>query len=293
MDLYLILKEDRPDKYPPMTPGVPRYHPSWIEEYLGCGYRFFLNHKDPKHKKTRVAIAVGVGGHKTMEEANYKTLAHEVMKAREGADIAVATYDEEVKTKECTDTKQDIDAGRDTAAGCGASVIDRVLPSVGTPVLVEAVRTQIFSTDAGRIELAGTLDYATSGHGGIVIHDLKTGRKKKTADYAHGRGQLAAYGILLQGGGNEFPTGYVIDDLRLTRRGWEYSRLTTDRTEDDYAAYWARVLAVHAAIKAGSFPPAPEGSWLCSANWCEHWATCPFVASRRRHASSEEDASEP
>ena len=287
IDYLLLLKEQRPDKYPPLTPGVPRYHPSEIEEYLLCGERFRMNHTS-RHKKTRVAIAVGVGCHKTMEEENLKKIVESRLTVDEGADIAVATYDTEVKEKECTDTKTDIDEGRDTAASGGSEVIRQVSPAVPRPVLVEAVRTAIFSTDAGNIELAGTIDYAVEGDGGIVIHDLKTGRKKKSADYAHGRGQLSGYGILLQGGGNEFPTGYRIDDLRLTRSGWVYSQLDTTRTEEDYASYWARVLAVHAAVKAGSFPPAAEGSWVCSPNWCEHWATCPYVSARRRHGATTE-----
>jgi hypothetical protein len=285
-DYLLLLKEDRPHKYPPTTPGVPRLHMSWVEEFLMCGHRFFLRH-GTNVRRTAVQMAIGVGGHKTIETDNLLKQVGQKLPAREGADVSVAAYDEEMSTSECTDPKHEVEEGRDLAATCGEAVIKEVSPAVPTPVLVEAARVVTFETSQGQIELAGSIDYATAQNGKLIVRDLKTGKKKKSADYAHGRGQMSGYGILLQGGGSEFPAGYVIDSLRLTRTGWIYEPIATTRTEEDYLSYWQRVSAVHAAIKAGSFPPAAEGSWQCSAKFCEYWATCPYVASRRRHAADE------
>lgn len=287
MDWLDFLDEDRKHQYPPTTLGVPRLHPSWVSEYTLCGYKFYLR-RIQKKRFTRVSAAVGTGCHKTMERVNYGKLAGQTVTKEEGADVSVAAYDEAIQEAECLDTQGAVDKGRDEAAVGGGSVVSVVSPRIRTPVLVESVRVATFDTEEGPVELAGTIDYATEEKGRLIVRDLKTVRRAKKPDWAHGLGQLSAYGILLQGGGHEWPAGFVVDQLRVAARGWLYEPLATTRTEADYLAFWQRVQGVLRGIKAGVFQPAAEGAWNCSERWCEYWTSCPFVAGRRRQSPGPE-----
>jgi hypothetical protein len=270
--------------FPPRTPGVPRWSPTGAEEYLSCGYYFYQKRILGK-RFVRAIAATGKGIHAGAEKDSKKKLDdRNGLPVKEIVDIAVAAYDEEFKEGEVVDSKDNISEGRDKTATGATAFKTLISPEIVKPVAVELPVLARYKTEQGDLEVAGILDLSTEETAGEVVQDLKTGKRKKSADYAHGRGQLSAQGILLKAVRGKYPAGYSILDLYYGKRaGWQFQALTTDRTEEDYQSWWDRLLAVDAAVRAGSFPPAPEGSWRCSPAFCEFFATCKYVASRRRH----------
>ena len=276
-----ISKHDR--KFPPLTPGIKRYYTSVIDQFLMCPAYYQMKIEEKKIF-IRTIMAIGTGIHKGAEVDNHtKKEKGTPAPVKEVVDAAVAEYDDALKEGEVLEGKSEIDAGRDQTATGAGSFADVVSPTVKQPSLIEVPILARYSIESYSFELAGIIDLSDGDGSAERIRDLKTGRKRRGADYAHGRGQLSAYGILFQAIRGTYPAGYQIDSLVLSAQGWRYEALPTDRTQEDYDSYRDRLLAVDAAIRAGSFPPCAEGSWFCSPKWCEYWPTCKYVASRRRH----------
>ena len=241
-------------------------------------------------------MALGKGVHVAAEHDNKAKKDKGVgIHEKEARDISVSAYDEafkkddDGKEPEVTESKDDIGRGRDLAASGGGAFIQLVSPRITSPLAIELPVLASYEAETGPVEVAGVIDLAVPKGGEAFIEDLKTGKRKKSADYAHGKGQLTSHGILYKAATGVAPVGYAISDLHHGKKGWSYQRLETTRTEEDFASWWKRMLAVNAAVLAGSFPPAAEGSWQCSPNFCEFFGECPYVASRRRYLKEVED----
>jgi len=124
------------------------------------------------------------------------------------------------------------------------------------------------------LEVIGYIDVAQEDR----IHDLKTGKKSKTAKDIHSDFQLTTYAGIYYHATGRWPKGLEMDVLIDTKTP-KVQTLKTERDRADLGAWLEVVLSVYNAIKAGVFPPAPIGSWKCASNWCPAWSSCKYVSS--------------
>lgn len=268
--------------FPDRTPGISRWSPSGVEEYLACGYRFYRRRID-NIRRIRAPMATGKGIHSAAQADNLSRRDKGIgIPLKEAIDLAVSEYDKAYTEAEALDSKPVIDEGRDATVSGATAYATVVAPGVQDVSMVELPILSRHEAPSGAIEIATILDCAVRKAGGIVVKDLKTGKRKKPAGYAHSRGQLSAIGISVQAATGSLPSGYQIDDLYHLKKGWQYQTLQTTRTEEECLSWWDRMMAAEGGVKAGVFPPAPEGSWLCSAKFCEFFGDCKYVTARRR-----------
>ena len=293
----LILPDTPNPLFPPRQANVPRMSSSMVEEYLICG-EYFKRKRIDGSKRKSVPLVVGIAAHKTAQADNtLKKDEKRELPVKEAVDLAVATYDKEFQDAEVVETKAEVEAGRDSAADVTRAFKGHIAPTITAPKFVELPVLATFQTDTGPFEIAGVLDLVDAGAGGNgnggvspdIVRDLKTGKRRKTEGYAHGRGQLAAQGILYQAVTGEYPEQFLIDSLSKTKKGWIYDRLPTKRLKEDYLSWWAKVFQVQNGIRSGVFLPAPEGHWKCGPSYCEFWNSCPYVTSARRQAAKDRD----
>ena len=112
-----------------------------------------------------------------------------------------------------------------------------------------------------------------------IIRDTKTKEKAPNAADAHDSQQLTMYALLRMAETGRIPDGLALDVLWKTpaRGDLKHQVLPTTRTKSDFGALMGRINAGIQAVERGVFIPAAEGSWICSARWCQYFETCPYV----------------
>ena len=130
-------------------------------------------------------------------------------------------------------------------------------------------------------ELFGTLDLIDSDE---TIRDLKTRSRAVGDDFAHGSHQLTLYYLLAYAKGYK-PKSAEVDLLVFNKYKVTPARLATSRCRDDITALMDRLQIASETIRKGRFLPAPEGSWYCSAKYCEYYFICPHITrAAKQHA---------
>lgn len=124
-----------------------------------------------------------------------------------------------------------------------------------------------------RLEFRGYIDVIVDG----VVRDLKTSTKKKNPGEVAKDFQLTSYAVLYTASVGEFPKGLSMDVL-IDKKAREVQTLATIRDREDVEAWLNTVVAVFNMIEAGTFPPAPMGSWKCAPKWCPAFSDCRFVS---------------
>jgi len=117
---------------------------------------------------------------------------------------------------------------------------------------------------------------------GTVI-DLKTASKAWAAGRVEKEAQPTVYSKLYEAQHGRPPERFRFEVVVGTKTK-EYRQgdkfLTTKRNEHDWAAFAARVRTMARMVKAGIFPPADPGSWICSPQHCGFFTTCPYQSRR-------------
>lgn len=277
----------KPDFAPP-TAGIPRLSPTGSEEYFECGVRY-VKRRIERVKRSNTFLAIGKGIHEVSAIDGTRKQEGKILKPPEARDLAVATYDEETTANEVLESKAALDEGRDKVAAGGAYFATAVAPSLTQPVLIELPVLSRFEYQGKLVELNGVID-RVEGATKPAIHDVKTGKRKKKAEFAHASGQLTAYDQLYAAQFGTPPDQLIIEDLSYTKKkGWQHQRLVTDRTDEDRSSWWQRMFLAMEGIAKGIFLPAQEGHWRCQPKYCEFFETCPYVSSARRHRAIEEE----
>jgi len=106
------------------------------------------------------------------------------------------------------------------------------------------------------------------------IIEFKTAQRQWPKGRAEKEYQPAIYALGYYAAQRRAPRAFVYHVVAGgTARAFE-----THRTERDIKTVLHRFQAMHKAIMAGSFPPAPAGSWRCSPNYCEYYSGCKYAA---------------
>jgi len=151
----------------------------------------------------------------------------------------------------------------------------------------ELVEQQFRIVLPGSHDLVGVIDMADEDR---RVVDLKTSGKAKNQADADGSIQLTAYAAGYRVLTGEPPAELRLDTIVQThgkKAGTTEKRdiVTTARGPADFSALAQRLNIVTRQIESGIFPPAPVGSWWCSAKWCGFHSTCRFVNHERAEAN--------
>lgn len=267
----------------------PHVSPSQMDTYFRCGEQYRRAYILRDRVPPGVALIKGGSVHKAAE-VNYqqKIASHRDLPVATLKEAAAAYLDTEVGgglmlTPEESSRGLNTIIGevRDRAAGLVDLFRTEVAPSV-QPVLVEKyVRIDLPKHSH---DLLGRLDVAdASGY----IRDLKTASRRKNQDEIDRSDQLTFYHAAYRQQVGNPAVGVILDVLVDTKRP-AVQRLESERTEADQQVFLNRLNAMLRGVQAGSFPPAPLGSWCCSPKYCGYWFTCPYVNSERRAAAESE-----
>lgn len=266
--------------------------PSQLDMYLRCGEQYRRRYMMGERVPPGVALVKGASVHKAAE-VNYR------QKITTGADLpllelqdAAADYVGEMVGREgIMLTREESTRG---VAKVRGEIIDRatvltelfakrVAPTV-QPELVEDFVT--IPLPGHSHDLVGRLDVVDSAG---YIRDLKTAGRRKSQEDVDRSDQLTYYALAYtHKTAGEKPAGVIMDVL-IDKGRPEAQRLEASRTSADATVFLNRINAMLAGVKAGSFPPAPLGSWVCSPRFCGYWWTCPYVNSERQAAAEAVD----
>jgi hypothetical protein len=122
-------------------------------------------------------------------------------------------------------------------------------------------------------DLLGIIDLAD--HNDQIIDFKTTGRKKQQAE-ADRSLQLSSYAVLWHTKTGRLPSRLLLD-VQYRKEVPMSEVLTTTRDREDVAILVRNINVILAGINAGIFPPAPPGSWWCSAKFCGFHADCKYV----------------
>jgi len=247
------------------------HHRLWCYENCGALYKFeFID----QLRYVRSNLAIGIGTHETGRESNTRKKEEKPgLPPKEGSDISVAAYDEAMESGEKTETREEIDTGRDLAASAGSEYVQQVAPTIRRPKMVEEpVLVQLEE----KIQVCGVIDLVE----GEIVRELKTGKRAWTQDKADRSTQLTGYGVLYQAMEGQPPHEYIVDTMYHLKKGWVHKQVATTRGEEDFTAWQERIRMAEKGIQAGYFPPAAEGSIICRPSFCQFWNICPYVAHR-------------
>lgn len=168
--------------------------------------------------------------------------------------------------------KKQLAEGVDTTTSLARTYHESLAPLV-QPNLVE--EKLILEVDELPIPFAGTIDVYTSDQWWL---DLKSADKKWPLNKAVNDIQATLYNELVRERTGSYPKKLSFEVF--TKSKLEHQTVETTRTPQDFEALILRSKAMLSSIKAGVFMPADPSSWMCSANWCGFWNSCPYIPTR-------------
>ena len=227
--------------------------------------------------KTLHAAAEGnfrqkIASYKDLPIEDFRELAAESFNAQVAGDYALSA-EEERRGKRAV-----LGEAKDAAIAMAEFHGRRQAPDYQPAIVEERFRIAL----PGSHDLVGVIDLADEQD---RVIDFKTSGKKKSQADADGSVQLTAYHVGHAALRGRPPFELRLDTLVQTKNGISRDVVTTSRGRSDLAALAARLNVISASINAGIFPPAPPGSWQCSAKWCGYFRSCRYVNSERAAAA--------
>ena len=264
-----------------MTLTLPKAHlsPSQVTMFRKCGEQYRLRYVEDLVLPPAAAMHSGSAVHEAAAARHLQRQEADTEMARsEVVDRAVAAFDHRVEEDGVELRGEDelrgkdvvLGEARDTTAGLAGGFADQVAPRVLHPLAVEERLTVM--VPALGVELLGIIDLAYQDDElGLVIEDLKTGKKAKSQADADGSDQLSWYALSWLATHGELPGAVALRSLSLLKRGPSSAHLVSRRTQTDVQQCLSAITETARAISAGAFPPSPEGAWWCGPQWCGYW----------------------
>jgi hypothetical protein len=135
--------------------------------------------------------------------------------------------------------------------------------------------------------IQGRIDLLAKGEGDWKdgdapnVHDTKTSSKAWNQARADSDLQFTIYNEAVAAHYGQRPRRCVVDVLTKGKVA-AYKPISTTRTLADWTVLRHRIQVMVDMVKAGIFPPAEPGSWVCSPKWCGYWHTCKHVPAYRK-----------
>lgn len=221
-------------------------------------------------------MAIGLAVHEAAAADNLaKVRTGDPLPLADVTEVAVSAYEDLEPTLETSPLARG--AGKDDASGGARGWGLHASPLIPRPIEVE----QAAVARIAELEVCGVLDYGDEDG----VYDLKVGRRHPAGAAARSS-QLTIYGLLRRSRLGVWPRMVALDVLKpaLGGRPWIHERQFAQRTDGDYLSLLERLRAAQALVAAGTFLPAAEGEFSCSALRCEFWQDCRFVSPTRRWA---------
>jgi hypothetical protein len=249
-------------RYPSKTSNF-RISNSSLQQLLRCGLAFQFARED-RHRSATPKMVIGTSVAAAAEHDNRAKIAQAPRPSlADLVDVGVARFEREVSEVDVPASRLELDQAKDSAAEGSRAYGELLSPGIEDVLFAEEV---VIAEISPGLELAGTVDMIQQA----VVRDVKTGRKwsKQRADATR---QLSAYALLYEARLGEPPARVAIDSLYEERGRWRAETLWSRRSERELSAFIETAERAKAAIEAGTFLPAPDGSWYCSHDWCPFW----------------------
>lgn len=263
----------------------PHHSPSSLTDYAKCGERFRRKRIEGESEPSTVNQLRGRGAHFGIYENNVQKIkTHEDLPKADIVEIAVESFKAETRTNEIAFTDDEWSIGAtatireatNTVVSLAELYADELAPKY-QPILAEKWVT--IELPNSTHDLVCILDMVTDDR---RIVDFKTGKRQNAAN-AETSIQLTTQSLAYHREFGEFPESVTLETM-VNNITPVVQTLTAYRDESDVAALAARMSVTMAAIEAGIFPPAADGAWWCSPNYCGFYATCRYVNAARRKA---------
>lgn len=267
------------------TNGPKKNHlsASQLEQFAKCPEQWRRRYLDGDRRPPGIALLKGKAVHAAAEQNfSQKIASHTDLATDDIVELAVESMR--------GNARAGYELSPEEQAVGKRKVIRNALDSVAATALVHATEQApdyqpIAVERSFEIELPGNRNVT-----GVIdlvddldrVVDLKTGRRRHSQQEADDSLQLTIYSGAFLGEMGRFPSLVQLDCLIESDSGTKRSVMMSSRGPEDLTALARRIDVVSATIDAGLFPPAPPGSWWCSAKWCGFHATCPFVNGSRK-----------
>ena len=243
---------------------------SQLNMYSRCGMQYYYRYAEKIILPPEIALVKGHSVHYGIEiNSTQKVETRRDMPKKDIMEISVMEYEHSIEGAEAT--ADDKGAGKDSVAVLSGLYADEVSPTI-QPVHVEK---SIDVTLEGVIPIKTIID-CIDDQGNL--RDYKTAGKKKVQKDIDDSLQFTLYHIAyLQEYGKE-PASLKMDVL-IDKKTPEYQILESKRSIENGILAVRKIHAVVDALQKEVFLPAPEGSWICSPQYCGYYRMCRFKQS--------------
>lgn len=249
-------------RYPGATDAF-RISNSSLQQLLRCGL-FFLYAREDRHRSATPRMMIGTSVAAAAEHDNRAKIRQAPRPSlAELVDVGVARFERELSEVDVTASRLELDQAKDSAAEGSRAYGELLSPGIKDVLFAEEV---VIAEIAPGLELCGTVDTIQDG----VVRDTKTGRRW-TKPLADATRQLSAYALLYEARLGKPPARVAIDSLYQARGRWHAETLWSRRSDRELSAFVETAERAKATIEAGTFLPAPDGSWYCSHDCCPFW----------------------
>lgn len=265
---------------PLVEPKVkPHISPSQLTMYFKCGEQYRRRYIQKEVIPPGISLIKGTSLHKGAEFNFKQKIKSKVdLPKKDVLDQTMSTFDLTMKHEGLLLKEEEEKRGK-------AVVIDEAKKSVQVfatlysdgvapryqPVLVE--QRQRIELENSPYDLLGVVDMVDDKE---KVVDLKTGTKTKKQEDVDADSQLTFYAMTHRAITGRDPSGLAIEQM-LDQKVPTVKTFETKRGMEDYRRLINRINAAVDGINKGSYPPAHEGAWWCSAKFCGYHATCPYV----------------
>lgn len=229
-----------------------------------------------------IAAKIGTGVHKGAE-VNHKAklITRQDEPLAVVIDAAVDGYKKSLDSgiffppNEKGSAKKEINKGVDTVANLTKLYYETLAPKV-QPQLVE--ETIIIDVPGLPLPMGGTIDLLTEDW---WLPDIKTAKSKWAQNKANQSHQATLYNQLIKNHTGEFPQKLSFE-LFIKTKTPKYVSVETTRQPEDFILLIERAKIIWQMIRAGIFPPAEAGHWICTPKWCGYWWRCKHIPNHKK-----------
>ncbi len=260
----------------------PHISHTQIDSYFNCGEAYRRRYIEGEKIPPGIALLVGTGVHSgARENFTQKIESHTDLAKDRIIEAAVAGYEAELAGGYELAPGDDIGAAKDQVASLAEVHADQQAPDY-QPIACE--KKIVIPFPNASHDILGYVDLTDDQN---RVTDFKTGAKKKPQAAADDSMQLTIYAASHQIDTGAPPHEVRLDTLIKTKKPGRQV-LVSHRGPADFQVLINRTNMMLAGLKAGVFPPAPIGHWMCNPKWCGYFHSCPYVNSVRLAAAESE-----
>jgi CRISPR/Cas system-associated exonuclease Cas4 (RecB family) len=264
------------------NPKKPHLSKSQIDLYHKCPEAYRRRYIEGEKRPPGIALLVGTGVH-VGAETNFrqKIETHQDLSADDIIDASVAGFEQRCSVEGYELTNDEAGRGAKLVLGIAKDIVVDLAGLYADEMAPDYQPTEV--------EKSTVIELPNCSHDLVSITDLRDDRDRvvdfKTAARKPSESEAAtSIQLTINAAAFAVDTGRAASEVRLdvltkTKTPARHV-LKSERDADDFQMLAHRIDAMAQAINAGVFPPAPLGSWQCSARHCGFWSTCHYSSKR-------------